>query len=190
MFRIFLFFLLSSFMDQILESILIHTPREIRQAALKYLKERPDKIEALIEMSFSDSQPVGWRSAWVLSDLVKMDLSVREKVQSLSSRIVASFPRFNSPGQVREFLKIIQLINVEDNDMGILIDLCFNWLLDRKSDQSFRVYSMQIIFDYSKKEPDLLPELKAILEQEMEFAKPGFKSRGRKILKKIGESLK
>ena len=175
-------------MDKVLKSILINTPREIKQAGLRYMYENPSKIDALIEMSFSDSQPMAWRSAWVLADLVKTDKQVREKVQFLSSKIIQSFSVFNSAGQIREFLKILQLLEVGEKDMGYLLDMCFKWLLDRKVDQSFRVHSMQIIFDYAKKEPDLLPELKAILEQEMEYANPGFKSRGRKILKEIEQN--
>ena len=169
-----------------LKATLVNTPREIRQAGVLYIKNNPNQLQNLIEMSFSDSQPEAWRATWVLADLVKNDIKIRKKIQPLSSEIIASFKTFNSPGQIREFLKVIQLLELNQEDMGLLIDMSFNWLLDRKADQSFRVHAMQIIFDYSKQEPDLLPELKAILEQEMEFALPGFKSRGRKILKKIG----
>jgi len=173
-------------MSDELKAILVNTPREIRQAGVLYIKHNPNQLQNLIDMSFSNSQPEGWRAAWVLADLVKKDLQIREQIQPLSSKIVASFKTFNSPGQIREFLKVIQRLDVNEEDMGMLIDLSFSWLLDRKADQSFRVHAMQIIYDYSEKEPDLLPELKAILEQEMEYALPGFKSRGGKILKLIG----
>jgi len=169
-----------------LRAILINTPREIRQVGVFYIKTNPNQLQNLIDMSFSDSQPEGWRAAWILADFVKNDIQIRKKIQPLSSKIVASFKTFNSPGQIREFLKVIQYLDVSGKDMGLLIDMCFDWLLDRKIDQSFRVHAMQIIYDYSKKEPDLQPELKAILEQEMEYALPGFKSRGKKILKLIG----
>ena len=173
-------------MSSVLRAILINTPRNIRQTGVSYIQKNPQQLTNLIEMSFSNSQPEAWRAAWVLADLVKNNILIREKIQVLSSNIVKRFKDFNSPGQIREFLKVVQYLDVNEEDMGLLIDLCFNWLLDRKADQSFRVYSMQIIFNYSKKEPDLLPELKAIIEQEMEYALPGFKSRGKKILKLIG----
>ena len=169
-----------------LSSILINTPREIRQAGVRYIGENPKQIKNLIKMSFSDVQPEAWRAAWVLADLVKNDKEIRRKIQAYSSQIISSFKTFNSPGQVREFLKTIQYLEVNEEDMGILLNICFDWLIDRKADQAWRVYAMQIIYDYSKKEPDLLPELKAIIEQEMEYAKPGFKSRGKRILREIG----
>ena len=172
-------------MDSPLKYILINSPNKTRQAGVKYILENPSDLEELIDMSFSDFQPEGWRAAWVLADLVKNDKQICKKVQLLSSKIIYSFKYFNSSGQIREFLKIIQLLKIEEEDMGLLIDMCFNWLLNRKVDQSFRIYSMQIIYDYSKKEPDLLPELKAIIEQEIEYAKPGFRSRANKILKRM-----
>ena len=169
-----------------LSSILINTPRKIRQTGVRYIRENPKQIKNLIKMSFSDVQPEAWRAAWVLSDLVRNDKDIRRKVQPYSSQIISSFNTFNSPGQVREFLKTIQCIEVNEDDMGILLNMCFDWLTDRKADQAWRVYAMQIIYDYSKKEPDLLPELKAIIEQEMEYAKPGLRSRSKRILKQIG----
>jgi len=173
-------------MDNVLRNILVNTPNEIRQAGVKYMQENPSKLQDLIDMSFSNLQPEGWRAAWVVADLVKNNRQICKKIEPLSSKIIQSFKTFNSSGQIREYLKVIQFVYVNEEDMGILIDMCFNWLLDRKVDQSFRVHAMQIIYNYSEKEPDLLPELKAILEQEMEYALPGFKSRGRKILKLIG----
>ena len=172
-------------MSSVLRAILVNTPRNIRQTGVGYIQKNPQQLTNLIKMSFSDNQPEAWRAAWVLSDLVKNDILIRDKIQGLSSIIVNRFKDFNSAGQIREFLKIIQYLDVNEEDMGLLIDMCFNWLLDRKADQSFRVYSMQIIYNYSKKEPDLLPELKAIIEQEMEYALPAFKSRGKKILRLI-----
>ncbi len=109
-----------------LSAILINIPREIRQAGVLYIKSNPQQLENLINLSFSDSQPEAWRAAWVLADLVKNDKKVQIKIQTYSSKIVKSFKTFNSPGQIREFLKIIQYLDVNEKDMGILIEMSFN----------------------------------------------------------------
>jgi len=168
-----------------LKAILLDRTAPIKQVATDFVLKHPEKFNDLKEWSFSDEQPVAWRAAWILGNLLRKNPEFIPDMQSSVSRIIQSFSSFKTPGQIREYLKIIQLLEVDEEQMGYLLQMCFDWLIDRKSDDAFRIYSMQIIFDYAKKVPDLFPELQAIIEQEMEYAKPGFKSRGKKILKFI-----
>lgn len=170
-----------------LKTILLDRTAPIKAVAYEYVLKYPDQFKHLVEWSFSEEQPVAWRAAWILGHFLRHKPEFIPQMQSSVPRIISAFTNFNSPGQIREYLKIIQLLDVDEEQMGYLLDLCFQWLIDRKSDEAFRIYSMQIIFDYAKKEPDLFPELQAIIEQEMEWAKPGFKSRGKKILKYISK---
>lgn len=170
-------------MNKELISVLNNNRKNIKQISMDYVLANPGAINDLIDLSLGNGQPQGWRAAWVLAELVKQDRNLLKLIQPYSTKIIDLFPSFNSPGQIREFLKIVQLLDLTDDEMGLLLDLCYKWLLDKKSDESFKIYSMEIIFEFSKKEPDILPELIAIIEQEMVYAKPGFKCRGKKILK-------
>jgi hypothetical protein len=168
-----------------LESVLLVNQPNLKQIAIKYLEDNPLEFKLLIEQSFSDKHPINWRSAWVLAELVHKHQTFRDLIKLKASKIVSMLADFPTSGQQREYLKVLQDIELGEEDMGVLLDLCFNWLLDKKVDVAIRVHAMQIIYDYSVKEPDLQPELKAILLEEMEYGTAGFRGRAKKILSKI-----
>ena len=170
--------------------VLNNNQKNIKQISMDYVLSKPKEFDNLIELSFGTSQPEGWRSAWVLAELVKKHKDLLQRIVPYSSKIINSISSFKHSGQSREYLKVVQLLDLTEDEMGILLNLCFDWLPDKKVDVAIRVHCMQIIFDFSKKEPDLLQELKLILEQEMEFGTPGFKGRAKKILGKIDKFKK
>ena len=90
--------------------------------------------------------------------------------------------------QKRHFTKILSTRNLNELDedhLGILIDRCFTWLEDPIYPTAVKMFSMQIIYNYIEAEPDLAPELIAIIENQYAESSPGFKNRGDKILKKL-----
>lgn len=168
-----------------LRRILLYSDKNIKHKTIAYLNQHPEEIKEIIKMSFGDVQPEGWRSAWVLSELIKKDKSVIKNQNEFIEKIIDKLDKFNSPGQIREFLKVILMFDISEKHMGKLISLSFDWLLQVDADKSFKVHGMQIIYNYSKQEPDLLIELKLILEELVTYESPGVKCRASKILAKI-----
>ncbi len=167
-------------------SILNDSQRNIKKISMDYVLANPAEFDNLIKLSFGTNQPEGWRSAWVLAELVKDYKGLLARIAPYSRKIIDSFTVFKHPGQKREYMKVMQLLNLQEEEMGLLLNLCFDWLLDKEIDVAIRVHCMQIIYEFSLKEPDLQQELKVILEQEMDYGSAGFRGRARKILKKIG----
>lgn len=177
-------------MSKELISVLNTNQKNIKQISMNYVLTNPNEFNNLIKLSFGTSQPEGWRSAWVLAELVKKHKGLLQKIAPYSSKIIDSFTSFKHSGQSREYMKVVQLLDLSEEEMGVLLNLCFDWLIDKNVDVAIRVHCMQIIFDYSRKEPDLGQELRLILEQEMEYGTPGFKGRAKKILGQIDKYKK
>ncbi|MBN2668217.1 MAG: hypothetical protein JXR60_03225 [Bacteroidales bacterium] len=158
----------------------------LKQLVIDWIYRHPNEFDALYEISMGDDLRLSWRAAWVISDLVKQNRDFRALIQPHTKAIIRRLKSFKTPGQKREYLKVLQLVEIDQEDWGILIDICFNWLSNRKTDEAIKMHCMQIIFEYGRRfEPDLLSELKLILEENIEFAKAGFKNRGGKLLKKL-----
>ncbi len=168
-----------------LRQVLLLSESNIKHQTIAYINHHPEEINNIIKMSFGDIQPEGWRSAWVLSELLKKDKSIIKNPQSFIDKIIDKLDKFNSPGQIREFLKVLLMYDIPEKHMGKLISLSFDWLLQADADKSFKMYGMQIIYNYSKQEPDLLVELRLILEELITYESPGVINRAKKILAKI-----
>ena len=172
-----------------LVDIILNRSYNIKQQTLNYIKHNPQSVKELEELAFSDKQPEGWRAAWILYYLIENDDKLIKKMSSKAGKIIDLLPKFNSPGQKREFLKVLLLVDIPEKYMGKLINLCFEWILNKNSDVSMKVHSMQIIYNYSFKEPDLLHELRLVLEDAIPYSKVGTVNRIHKLIRQIDKRI-
>lgn len=87
----------------------------------------------------------------------------------------------------RNTLRILQDYEIPEDLQGTVVDLAFDFLASPKEPIAIRVFSMSVIFNVAKQEPDLLHELKILIEEGMPTASAGYKSRGKKILAYINK---
>ncbi len=139
----------------------------------------------LMNLFFSNEKTTSQRAAWVVSHCadanpVMITPHIPEMIENLRTKSLHDAVKRNT-------LRIIADINpkISEEYQGHAIDICFNFMIARQEPVAIRVHAMQIIFNLCQKEPELLNELKLLIEEQMPYAKPGFKSRGKKILKGI-----
>lgn len=89
----------------------------------------------------------------------------------------------------RNTVRILQDIDIPEDLLGLAADICFDYLNDPKIAVAIRVFSMTVLFNICKKEPELANELKLVIEDHYEHGTTGFKSRGKKVLKQLNKLL-
>ena len=89
-------------------------------------------------------------------------------------------------GKIRHLLKLISLNEIDKKHHAYLFDYCMEAMTSAKNPPAIRVHAMQILYNLSEYEPDLKPEVLALIEQEIEYhATAGIVSRGSKLVKKL-----
>jgi hypothetical protein len=89
----------------------------------------------------------------------------------------------------RNVLRILQTINLPDELLGEIADCTFRFAADPNEPGAIRCFSMSVAWRICQKEPELSPELRHIIEENLPHATTAFKNRGGKILaemKKMG----
>ena len=76
-------------------------------------------------------------------------------------------------------------IQLSAKQEGILVNACFEWLADENQSIATKVYCMEILARFAEKEPGIIPELIAQLEELMPHGSTGTKNRALKIIKKL-----
>lgn len=142
----------------------------------------PNILDFLWEISIENHYPASWRAAWIYSKVVDKNPKLALKHLHLIPKYLL---KFNHDGQKRELLKVVLLFPINEQDMGLLLKICFDWLANPHESASVRVHSMQIVYEISCIEPDLQAELKLILLQLLPDADAGLKNRATKILEKL-----
>lgn len=83
----------------------------------------------------------------------------------------------------RNTMRLLQFIDVPKRLQGKVIDSCFTFLTDRKETVAVKVFSMEVLAKLVKGSPEMKNELKAIIEDQLPYASPAFRSRAKKLLK-------
>ena len=142
-------------------------------------------FKEVFELILMNEEKVSGRAAWVIEHVW---LDYPYMIDPYINDIIDFLPKSKYDNQKRHFAKILSTRNLNEIDedrLGILIDRCFTWLEDPVYPTAVKMFSMLIIYNYIKIEPDLAKELIAIIENQYNDSTPGFKNRGKKILKEL-----
>lgn len=141
-------------------------------------------FDELWEIALSDEELVNWRAAWVIKGIWETNPDMVTPHLGKMRRALATI---NQEGVKREFLKMISESPLPDDEdeMGILLKYCFEWLASPLEPVAVRVHSMEVLFQISKRIPEIIPELRTTIEVTMQEGSAGIVSRGRRTLKAL-----
>jgi len=173
--------------DKLTELLSLHSSRTTTEMIADWIQKHPSLFNELITISSSNQYPECMRAAWAMQICCATHPKWILKYLPSHSSILLNT---KYDGVKRNFLKIladhVDICQLPEPDE--IINAAFDILANPKEAVANRVYAMEIIFQYGKKEPDLLNELQAIIEYEIGEAKAAFRSRGNRILKAIAKN--
>jgi hypothetical protein len=85
----------------------------------------------------------------------------------------------------RNTVRVLQDVEIPEHLHGTMADIAFAYLQNPSEAIAIKVFSMTIIYNLTKKYPELKEELHFILEEQMPFQSAGFRSRAGKILRDL-----
>jgi hypothetical protein len=153
--------------------------KENALAIARYIGKDADRFAELIDLFLHDDVRVIQRSAWVVSKCADAHPSL------LVPHLSAMIDNLQNNVQVvvkRNTLRVLQNVEVPQELMGTLADVCFGYMENPKEPIAVKVFAMTNLYNICQKEPDLANELKLIIEQQLPYGSAGFKSRAKKIL--------
>jgi hypothetical protein len=142
----------------------------------------PAHFRTLTDLALLEKDPLAWRAAWILD-------STDEAQPGMASphirRIVQRLPQVQSNGVIRSLLRLLCRYEIQEEEQGILIDLCFKYMVSELYPVAVKVHAMQIVYHHVLLYPELKEELVAVIEDQAENNSVGFRARGNRILKQL-----
>jgi hypothetical protein len=108
-------------------------------------------------------------------------------VKPYLEKIILNLKQQPSGAVKRGTLRILQHQDIPRALQGLVADMCFGYL-SGQAPPAIKVYSLSVIANLARSEPDLNQELKLVIEDQMPYASPAFKSRAGKILQGMKKS--
>jgi hypothetical protein len=167
-----------------LYDLLFDSSTKVAVSATKVVGEDPARFQAMLEFALRDEKQFAMRAIRVINFVTE---KYPELILPYLSRLINGMPNYKTIGLKRGVAKILSenYFNYNEDDAGILVDTCFNWLNDSAEPIAMKIYSMEILYRVSKTYPDIKPELISSIENELPRESAAIRGRGRRILKKL-----
>jgi len=164
------------------EALLSTFPR--KETAILIAKEiasEPKQMQKLWDFAIGTHEK-SWRASWLMD---KVYDEAPQLVRPYIPLMIELIPDLECQSKQRQFLKLISIEPLPKPISGHFINRCFDLLISNSTPVAVRVYAMQILFNFSQQEPDIKNELALVIEEHMNEGTAGFKSRGKRILRKL-----
>ena len=174
-----------------LEEALFDSRRIFIEQAVEVVMKDKSLFEQAVDLALSNKPQIANRATRVVQFSIEKDFSL---VEPYLSKIVHALWDINIEIVRGGLMKIFAdyCLPSDEEELGILADLSFYHLQRISKVATTKIYALQILYKISNREPDLKPELIAIIEDQMPKSLISFKTRGKKMLKllykEIGES--
>ena len=157
------------------------TERSIEQAeaAARLISKNPLLIHELLNYLASGNKEQNQKAAFSFHKITDLDKSLLIPYQK------QILPLLKAPVHIsvkRCILRLFSIIEINDEIAGQVINDCFDLLTSYDQPPAIKVFAMTTIAAIAQKHPDLMQELRTILEEQMPYASAGFRNRAGKIL--------
>ena len=144
--------------------------------------QKPELIDELIQIVFRNKEPLSRRASWPLRIISDRNAMV---LQPYLPFMIDSILQLENVSILRAILAILVNSDIPESHQGEMLQFTSEILINSNSPVALLIYSSDIFYKLSLNEPELLNELRLMLEQLLPFGSAGVKSKCRKILKKI-----
>ena len=167
---------------EIEEFLSIDSSRLNADLLVEKFEEDPDVFETILSVMYQDTYPLSMRAGrviWLIGE------KYPDFVQPYLPDMIAKLPAFKVEGVRRNILALIEECPLPKIDLGSLFDYCYTALENDKEPISVRGYSITILYEISRLEPQLKPELINFLESLMPNDSAGIETRIKHTLIKL-----
>lgn len=148
---------------------------------VNWVGSRQERFDELFTLFINDEPLVTQRAAWPLSYCV---IAHPALIKKHWSKLIKNLKKPNLHDAVkRNSIRLMEDIIIPEKYQGEIMDICFSYAASPKESVAVKCFSMTVLQHLSKKYPEILPELKLIIEEQWPHASAGFKSRAKKIMR-------
>ena len=85
----------------------------------------------------------------------------------------------------RNVMRLLENTDIPRALQGTVMDTCFHYIADPKEAVAVKAFSLGVLGKMMNRYPDIIPELKLLIEDRLPHETAAFTSRAKKLLKKM-----
>lgn len=157
-----------------------HSKEQCRRI-VTYVGKDTTRFAELMKLFLSGEYRVTQRSGWPLSYCVQ---DHPELIAPYFKKLLAFLKRTDVHKAVeRNIMRMLQDVDIPERFEGEIMDACLRYIADPKAEVATKAFSLGVLKNLVKKYPDILPEIKMIIESRINDETAAFKSRAKYFMK-------
>ena len=150
-------------------------------AIVQWIGNSQQRFDQLFDLFLKDEYRVVQRAAWPLSYAV---MAHPEFIKKHFSKLLKNLDKPGIHNSVkRNTVRLMQDIQIPEKFQGQVMDICFGYISSTTETAAVKAFALTVLENLSKKYPEIISELKTIIEDRWDYESAAFRVRGKKILK-------
>ena len=153
------------------------------QKIIDWVGDDISKFKQLFHLFPNDEYCVKQRAAWPLSYCA---IAHPEFMQNNFAKLISNLQKPSLHDSVkRNTLRLLQHIDIPERYEGEIMDTCFKYVESPTEAVAIKAFALTVLGKLSRKYPEIIPEIKIIIEDQLTHQTAGFKSRANKLLQQF-----
>ena len=138
------------------------------------------RFDELFHLFLNDIYRVTQRAAWPVSYCV---IAQPKFINKNWKKLINNLEKPGLHDSIkRNSIRLLQNLEIPEKYHGEIMSICFKFLESPTEALAIKVFSMTVLGNLAKKYPEIVPELKLLIEDQLPHQTAGFKSRAKKVL--------
>ena len=165
--------------DQILKE---HTKNNCEKI-IRWVGNDSAKFNELFNLFLNDEYRVTQRAAWPLSYCV---INHPELMKNNFEKLIRNLKKSHLPNSIkRNTVRLLQAIDIPEKHDGAIMEICFRYVESPAELVAVKAFSLTILGKLAKKYPEIIPEIKMLVEGQISHQTAAFKARSKRVLKEL-----
>lgn len=139
------------------------------------------RFDELFTLFIKDEYRVVQRAAWPMSYSV---IAHPDLFNKHFTALLKNLQKHNLHNAVkRNSIRLLQHINIPKKYQGEVMEICFKYVASPTEAVAVKAFSLSVLGNLAKAYPEIIPEIKILIEDQMPTQTAAFKSRAKQLLK-------
>jgi len=155
-------------------------------AIVKWVGKDQKRFDELFDLFLHDEYRVVQRAGWPISYCVEKYPGLIKKhfaplLKNLGKKGIHDAVKRNS-------VRLLQYVSIPEKFHGEVMDICFRYITSPSEAVAVKAFSITVLQNLAKQYPEIINEIKLVIEERWDYETIAFKTRAKNLLKEFSSS--
>ena len=147
---------------------------------VEWVGSSQQRFNQLFQLFLTDEYRVVQRASWAVSNCV---IDHPYFIKSNFSKLINNLHKKGAHNAVkRNSIRLLQYVDIPKKYQGQVLEICFHAISSPTETVAVKASSLTVLANLGKTYPEIIPELKLVIIDQLPYQTPAFISRAKKIL--------